>query len=465
MDRSTIAAIATPLGCGGIGIVKISGHHAYAIADTLFKPAKSDISGDNYHRKQSHRLYHGWIVDPGSNEIVDEVLLAFMRAPHSYTREDIVEIHAHSGIAVLNRILSLVLKNGTRLAEPGEFTKRAFLNGRIDLSQAEGVMDTIESKSHQALQMAMAQISGAMHQKIQIIRQSLIDCLVQIETAIDFIEDSDDQIIDDTLPEKLRKSVEGPLNELVAQYQRAHLFRDGIKMAVVGKPNVGKSSLLNWVIKMDRAIVTDIPGTTRDIIEESVTIKGIPIVVVDTAGLRNDGDSIEKIGIRKTRDCIENADLILFMIDASRSPDGNDHRIFNQIKDKKVLIIKNKMDLLTGANEIPIPQEWKGRPVIGVSALKQTGIEALEEAIQRSVLQDNSTLDENPLVPNIRQKKAIENAKNATRRLINSLEKQIPLEMSAIDAREAIDALGEITGETIQDTIIDQIFSQFCIGK
>lgn len=465
MDRSTIAAIATPLGCGGIGIVKISGHHAYAIADTLFKQAKSDISGDNYHRKQSHRLYHGWIVDPGSNEIVDEVLLAFMRAPHSYTREDIVEIHAHSGIAVLNRILSLVLKNGTRLAEPGEFTKRAFLNGRIDLSQAEGVIDTIESKSNQALQMAMAQISGAMHQKIQFIRQSLIDCLVQIETAIDFIEDSDDRVIDDTLPEKLRKSVEGPLNELVAQYQRAHLFRDGIKMAVVGKPNVGKSSLLNWVIKMDRAIVTDIPGTTRDIIEESVTIKGIPIVVVDTAGLRDDGDSIEKIGIRKTRDCIEDADLILFMIDASRSPDGNDHRIFNQIKDKNVLIIKNKIDLLTGANEIPIPQEWKGRPVIGVSALKQTGIEALEEAIQRSVLQDNSTLDENPLVPNIRQKEAIENAKMATRRLINSLEKHIPLEMSAIDAREAIDALGEITGETIQDTIIDQIFSQFCIGK
>jgi tRNA modification GTPase len=464
MNCSTIAAIATPLGRGGIGIVKISGPHARAVADTLFKPGKTGSIDTPYHL-ESHRLYHGWIVDPISNDIVDEVLLAFMQAPHSYTREDIVEIHAHSGIAVLSRILSLVLKIGARLAEPGEFTKRAFLNGRIDLSQAEGVIDTIESKSRQALQMAMAQINGAMHRKIQTIRQSLTDCLVRIETAIDFIEDPDDQIIDDTFPQRLKKTVVAPLNELVNQYQRAHLFRDGIKMAVVGKPNVGKSSLLNWLIKKDRAIVTEIPGTTRDIIEESVTIKGIPIVVVDTAGLRDDGDSIEKIGIRKTWDCIENADLILFMIDASTIPDGNDHRIFNHIKGKNVLVLKNKMDLLTGAEEAPLPHEWKERPVIGVSALKQTGIEALEQSIRRSVLQDDSTLGENPLVPNIRQKLAIEKAKIAALRLMDGLKQRIPLEMTAIDAREAIDALGEITGETIQDTIIDQIFKRFCIGK
>jgi len=464
MDRSTIAAIATPLGRGGIGIVKISGSRARVVANTLFKPDKTNLT-DTTKSLEPHRLYHGWIVDPASNDTVDEVLLAFMQAPHSYTREDIVEIQAHSGIVVLSRILSLVLKIGARLAEPGEFTKRAFLNGRIDLSQAEGVIDTIESKSRQALQMAMAQINGAMHRKIQTIRQSMTDCLVQIETAIDFIEDPDDQIIDDTFPQKLKKTVIAPLIDLVNQYQRAHLFRDGIKMAVVGKPNVGKSSLLNWLIKKDRAIVTEIPGTTRDLIEESVTIKGIPIVVVDTAGLRDDGDSIEKIGIRKTRDCIENADLILFMIDASTAPDGNDHRIFNHIKDKNVLVIKNKMDLLTGAEDAPLPHEWKGRPVIRVSALKQTGIEALEQSIRRSVLQENSALGESPLVPNIRQKMAIEKAKIAALRLIDGLEQRIPLEMTAIDAREAIDALGEITGETIQDTIIDQIFRRFCIGK
>ncbi|MEA3232509.1 MAG: tRNA uridine-5-carboxymethylaminomethyl(34) synthesis GTPase MnmE [Thermodesulfobacteriota bacterium] len=465
MDRSTIAAIATPLGFGGVGIVKVSGPHARAVADTLFKPEKTRLFDTTYHLKP-HHLCHGWIVDPTSNDIVDEVLLAFMPAPHSYTCEDIVEIQAHSGIAVLSRILSLVLKIGARLAEPGEFTKRAYLNGRINLSQAEGVIDTIESKSHQALQMAMAQISGAMHQQVQTIRQALTDSLVRIETAIDFIEDPDDQIIDDALPQRLRETAITPLKDLVNQYQRAHLFRDGIKMAVVGKPNVGKSSLLNWLIKKDRAIVTEIPGTTRDLIEESVTIKGIPIVIVDTAGLRDDGDSIEKIGIQKTWDCIESADLILFMIDASTIPDENDHRIFNHIKDKNALIIKNKMDLLRAREDAPLPHEWKGRPVIEVSALKQTGIEGLEQSIGRSVLlSENGIVAENPLVPTIRQKLAIDKAKSATRRLIDSLEQHIPLEMAAIDAREAIDALGEITGETIQDSIIDQVFRRFCIGK
>ena len=464
-DQSTIAAIATPLGTGGIGIVKISGPDALKIAQALFRSSSASGSGMYPHSFSSHHLYYGWIQDPALADPVDEVMIVFMRAPRSYTREDIVEIQAHSGIATLSRILSLVLNSGARLAEPGEFTKRAFLNGRINLTQAESVIDIIQSKSRQALQMAMAQMNGTMHRQIKTARQVLLDGLAQIETAIDFIEDPDDIIIDDTLPKRLRETVANLLSNLVRQYHRAYVYRDGIKMAVVGKPNVGKSSLLNCLIKKDRAIVTEIPGTTRDLIEESVTIKGIPIVVVDTAGLRNGGDTVEKIGIQKTRDCIEEADLVLFMTDAALPPDEDDQRIFNQIKHKKTIIVKNKTDLLHQDPASPPPDDWTVFPVVDISVLEQTGINALEQAIHHSVLQNAGPLGENPLVPNIRQKRLLANALSATTRLIDGLEKDTPLEITAIDAKEAINHLGKITGESIDEALIDRIFSRFCIGK
>ena len=465
MKHSTIAAIATPSGMGGIGIIKISGSHALAIAKALFRASKSVDTGTLSHSFKSHYLYHGWIVDPDSKEIIDEILISFMQGPRSYTREDIVEIQAHSGVATLSRIFALVLRNGARLAEPGEFTKRAFLNGRINLTQAEGVIEVIESKSRQALQMAMAQMDGAMHRQIQTARQMLLDCLAQIETAIDFIEDPDDVIIDDALPQRLRITVRDRLVNLAQQYQRAHLYRDGIKMAIVGKPNVGKSSLLNCLIKKDRAIVTEIPGTTRDLIEESITIKGIPIMVIDTAGLRQGGDVVERIGIQKTQACITEADLVLFMVNATAPPDENDHRIFSLVKNKNTLIIKNKTDLLNHEYTIPLPADWAHFPIISTSILKQTGIEALEQSIHRSVFKGNGILGENPLVPNVRQKQLIDQALSATRHLIDDLEKDIPLEMTAIDAKEAINALGQITGESIDDAIMDRVFSRFCIGK
>ncbi len=465
MKHSTIAAIATPSGTGGIGIIKISGRQALAIAEALFRASKSLDTGKHSHSFQSHYLYHGWIVDPDSKEIIDEILISFMQSPRSYTREDIVEIQAHSGIATLSRIFSLVLKNGARLAEPGEFTKRAFLNGRINLTQAEGVIDVIESKSRQALQMAMAQMDGAMHRQIQTARQLLLDCLAQIETAIDFIEDPDDVIIDDALPERLRITVSDRLVNLAQQYQRAHVYRDGIKMAIVGKPNVGKSSLLNCLIKKDRAIVTEIPGTTRDLIEESIIIKGIPIRIIDTAGVRQGGDVVERIGIQKTQACIAEADLVLFMVNATAPPDENDHRIFSLVKNKNTLIIKNKTDLLNPEHTLPLPAEWAHFPMISTSVLKQTGIEALEKSIHRSIFKGNGILGENPLVPNVRQKQLIDQALSATRHLIDDLEKDVPLEMTAIDAREAINALGQITGESIDDAVMDRVFSRFCIGK
>jgi tRNA modification GTPase len=465
MLPSTIAAIATPMGTGGIGIIKISGTHSLGIAEALFHSSTTLGAGKKNHHFESHRLYYGLIVDPESNETVDEVLISFMQAPWSYTREDIVEIQAHSGIATLSRILSLVLKNGAQLAEPGEFTKRAFLNGRINLTQAEGVIDIIESKSRKALRMAMAQMNGNMHRQIQTARRHLINYLAQIETAIDFIEDPDDTIIDDTLPQRIKKSVVDGLVEMEKQYQRAHLYREGIKLAVVGKPNVGKSSLLNCLIKKDRAIVTEIPGTTRDIIEESVTIKGIPVLIVDTAGLREGGGTVEKIGIQKTRECIGDADLVVFMVDATAAPDEDDRRIFKQVKHKNILIVRNKMDLLSRDKKIRLPEDWDGYPVVIISVTRQAGIEKLEESIRHAVLQGDGVLGENPLVPNLRQKQLIEQALSATLRLIGSLEEGNPLEIAAIDAKEAIEALGQIIGESIDEAVIDRIFSRFCIGK
>jgi tRNA modification GTPase len=304
-----------------------------------------------------------------------------------------------------------------------------------------------------------------MHRQIQTARQLLLDCLAQIETAIDFIEDPDDVIIDDALPERLRITVSDRLVNLAQQYQRAHVYRDGIKMAIVGKPNVGKSSLLNCLIKKDRAIVTEIPGTTRDLIEESIIIKGIPIRIIDTAGVRQGGDVVERIGIQKTQACIAEADLVLFMVNATAPPDENDHRIFSLVKNKNTLIIKNKTDLLNPEHTLPLPAEWAHFPMISTSVLKQTGIEALEKSIHRSIFKGNGILGENPLVPNVRQKQLIDQALSATRHLIDDLEKDVPLEMTAIDAREAINALGQITGESIDDAVMDRVFSRFCIGK
>ncbi len=465
MSLSTIAAISTPLGTGGIGIIKISGPRALSIADTLFRASQTPRPDKKPPVFRSHHLYHGHVVDPATGDRVDEVLLAFMQAPHSYTREDIIEIQAHSGIATLSRILSLVLENGARLAEPGEFTKRAFLNGRLTLDQAESVIDIIESKSDQALRMAMTQMNGTMHKQIQSLRQHLLDYLALIETAIDFIEDPDDTIIDSALPRRIQTDVEKELRRLITQYQRAHLYREGIKMAIVGKPNVGKSSLLNCLIKKDRAIVTEIPGTTRDLIEESVTIQGIPILVIDTAGVRDGGDPIEQIGIKKTRACIAEADLVLFMTDASGPLDDNDHRIFDLVKGQNTIIVSNKTDRLSPSDGPCLPDRWADFPVVAISVRRQTGLEKLESAVRQSMSVEDGRLGENPIVPNLRQHQLIQTALQATHRLIEALTADAPLEIAAVEAGDAINALGQITGESIDDTLVDRIFSRFCIGK
>lgn len=464
MNQSTIAAIATPSGQGGIGILKISGTNARDVALALFQPGSNDsISDPSW--PLSHHLYHGWIVDPQNHTPVDEVLLALMRGPHSYTGEDVLEIQAHAGPAVLDQILSLVLQQGVRPAEPGEFTKRAFLNGRIDLSQAESVMDTISAQSDQALHMAVAQMTGGMRETIKAIRDELTDCLVLIETAIDFIEDEEDDIVKDSLPDHLRQTVIAPLVNLIDLYKKSHFFRDGLKMAVVGKPNVGKSSLLNCLLGQERAIVTDIPGTTRDLIEASLIIKGMPVLVVDTAGLRQDGGAIEKIGVEKTMNFMAHADLILFLLDACSAPDNIDREIYNQIAHKNIIIVQNKIDLLPDDDSFPIPGHWKQASAVRISALEQTGIEALKAAILSAVHQNDDHLTDSPIIPNLRQKAAIEGALAAATRLIKGLEMEAPLEMTAIDAKEALDSLGRITGETLGSHIIDDIFNRFCIGK
>ncbi len=464
MKRSTIAAIATPSGRGGIGIIKISGTKARDVALALFK-SSTNGRNSNVSWPSSHHLYHGWIMDPQRKSAIDEVLLTLMKGPKSYTGEDVLEIQAHSGSAVMNQILSLVFNEGVRPAEPGEFTKRAFLNGRIDLSQAESVMETISAQSDQALHMAMAQMTGGMRKTIKGIRDELANCLVLIETAIDFIEDEDDLIITDSLPQHLQLKVVDPLKKLIDLYRETHLFREGLKMAVIGKPNVGKSSLLNSLMGQERAIVTDITGTTRDLIEASLTSKGMPVIAVDTAGFRQDGDAIERIGIQKTKNFMSEANLILFLMDARNAPDKNDIEIYNQIAHKNVIIVLNKMDLVRKKIDFSLPDKWKQMPSVRISALEHTGIDALKAAILRSVHQNSNNIEESPIIPNLRQKVAIEKTMVAAKRLIKGLELEAPLEMTAIDAREALDHMGYITGETLESDIIDDIFNRFCIGK
>ena len=471
MDTDTIAAVATPVGSGGIGIIKISGPDALKIAESVFqKPAiaseASQATGPRlFTELQPHRLYHGHIVDTAKGRVLDEVLLAAMLAPHTYTKEDVVEINTHSGHVVLASVLELVLKKGARLAEPGEFTKRAYLNGRIDLTQAEAVIDIITSRTDKSLAIAASQIKGDLKARIESIRKVLFDILTETEAVIDFPEDVGDIVDPAAVVSVLEDKVVAPLQELILQYENAHVLRDGLKMAVVGKPNVGKSSLLNRLIQNDRAIVTPIPGTTRDLIEETLNIHGIPVIIADTAGLHETDDPVEVIGIQKTQEYISGSDLILFMVDASESLTSEDHKIYEAITNQRSILVVNKIDLVEDGFELNLAESWRQTPTIRISALYGQGLDALKDLISKVSIGEYQLGAGNTIIPNLRHKIALERSLQLAAAAAEEIQKQTPFELIAIDVQEALDSLGEIIGLTTREDVVDQIFSRFCIGK
>lgn len=457
-DEDTIAAISTPLGEGGIGIVRISGEKSFDIARRIFSP-KSEIKNI-----KSRYLYLGQIIDPEEGYAIDEVLTAFFKAPNTYTREDMVEINCHGGMTAQRKILELTIRYGARVAEPGEFTKRAFLNGRIDLSQAEAVIDVIRSKTDRALVLANRQLAGGFSEKINSIRRDLLEIMAHIEANIDFPEDD----IPETDPEIIKSEIiksKGKIEELIKNTGSSKILREGISTLILGRTNVGKSSLLNALLREERAIVTDVPGTTRDIIEEYINIKGIPVKVIDTAGIRETSDLVEKIGVERAKRYLKEAEMVLLIMDASMEITDEDRNIFEMVKDKFTIGVINKVDLPAKIDEKEVKRLLPGKKVIKISALKEQGIEELKNEIYNSIVEQIGPIDENTIIAGQRQKQALEAARNSLERAMESMKVKMPVEIIEIDIREAWEKLGEITGDTVSDDIINAIFENFCIGK
>ncbi len=458
-EEDTIAAIATSFGESGIGIVRISGPSAEGIAQRLFRSKKESF------RLISHHVHYGEIINPGSGKVIDEVLVVLMKAPKTYTREDIVEIQCHGGYLVLQKILELALKEGARMALPGEFTKRAFLNGRIDLTQAEAVIDLIRAKTVTGLGIASEQMGGGLYREIEGLKSRLINNLALIEAHIDFPEDELEPISVDGLIRDL-DGIIGELEEWVNSYEEGRIFREGTSCVIVGKTNVGKSSLLNILLKEERAIVTSIPGTTRDVIEEVVSIGGIAVRLIDTAGLRKADDPIEREGVRRARERVAESDFVLLMLDNSRGLDVDDQDIFEEIKERRKVIVINKIDLPVRMCIEEVKTRFPDDPMVYISALKREGIETLKEAIYKSLIKGGlRTSSGHRVIANIRHKRALEEAKTNVWKARKGLEERTSIEFIAFEIRSALEALGEVVGETTTEEVLSHIFDKFCIGK
>ncbi len=458
-EEETIAAISTPFGESGIGIVRMSGSMAEPIARKLFKPKRDQFSF------VSHQFHHGEIIDPQSGKPVDEVLIVLMKSPRTYTREDIVEIHCHGGYLILQRVLELVLKEGARMAQPGEFTKRAFLNGRIDLTQAEAVIDLIKAKTETSLEIANQQLRGWLYSEMTDLKARLIENLALIEAHIDFPEEEIEPIAFGEVKRGLER-MNHQLEEWISSYEEGRIFREGISCAIVGKTNVGKSSLLNVLLKEERAIVTPIPGTTRDVIEEILNIYGIPIRLMDTAGLRKPADFIEQEGVRRARERVADSDFILLMLDGSRELDPDDLEIFREVNGKKRVVIINKNDLPQRISFEEVKNRFQNDPIVLISALRNEGIDDLKKTIYDSLVQrDIRTTPEHLIVANIRHKTVLTQVRDNLSNATKGLEEGTSLEFIAFEIRSALDALGELVGETASEEVLNRIFEQFCIGK
>ncbi|HDE0388537.1 TPA: tRNA uridine-5-carboxymethylaminomethyl(34) synthesis GTPase MnmE [Staphylococcus aureus] len=459
MDLDTVTSISTPMGEGAIGIVRLSGPQAVEIADKLYKGKHllNDVP--------SHTINYGHIIDPESKEVVEEVMVSVLRAPKTFTREDIIEINCHGGILTINRVLELTMTYGARLAEPGEFTKRAFLNGRIDLSQAEAVMDFVRSKTDRASKVAMNQIEGRLSDLIKKQRQSILEILAQVEVNIDYPEYDD---VEDATTEFLleqSKEIKQEINRLLDTGAQGKIMREGLSTVIVGKPNVGKSSMLNNLIQDNKAIVTEVAGTTRDVLEEYVNVRGVPLRLVDTAGIRETEDIVEKIGVERSRKALSQADLILFVLNNNEALTQEDYTLYEVVKNEDVIVIVNKMDLEQNIDINEVKDMIGDTPLIQTSMLKQEGIDELEIQIRDLFFGGEVQNQDMTYVSNSRHISLLKQARQTIQDAIDAAESGVPMDMVQIDLTRTWEILGEIIGETASDELIDQLFSQFCLGK
>ena len=457
---STIAAISTAPGVGGIGIIRMSGENCFEILDKIFK-AKNPEDIDKI---KGYSIKYGNIIDPFSEKIIDEVLVSYFKNPKSYTTENMCEISSHGGIVVVREILELCLKNGARLAEPGEFTKRAFLNGRIDLSQVEAIIDVINAKTDKELRASVNQLEGNLSKSIKRIKQEMLDILVDIEASIDYPEYDVEEVTEEKTKSSLLK-IEKDIKKLYKSFENGKIIKEGITVAIIGRPNSGKSSLLNYILNEDRAIVTDIEGTTRDTIEEFINIKGIPFKIIDTAGIRKADNKVEMIGINKSKKVAENSDLIIAMFDNSKDLNKEDKEILEFIKDKKAIILLNKIDLKE--NNLEENEEIKkaGKKTIKISLLSESNISDLFEELDIMFGLEQIVPDNEITVTNIRHKELIGNSLKHVNQAQQSLEQNMPVDIIAINIKEAMQDLGKITGDNVSEDVIKEIFSKFCLGK
>ncbi|WP_342412219.1 tRNA uridine-5-carboxymethylaminomethyl(34) synthesis GTPase MnmE [Bacillus sp. FSL K6-1560] len=457
----TIAAISTPMGEGAIAIVRLSGPEAIQIADRIYKGPK----GKTLSSVESHTIHYGHIVDRTSDRVVEEVMVSVLKAPRTFTREDVIEINCHGGIVTVNQVLQLALREGARLSEPGEFTKRAFLNGRIDLSQAEAVMDLIRAKTDRAMNVAMNQMEGRLSALVRRLRSEILETLAHVEVNIDYPEYDDvEEMTHQILVEKAT-AVKKEIEALLRTSEQGKILREGLSTVIIGRPNVGKSSLLNSLVHEAKAIVTDIPGTTRDVIEEYVNVRGVPLRLVDTAGIRETEDIVERIGVERSRQVLKEADLILLVLNYSEELSEEDVKLFEAVEGMDVIVILNKTDLEAKIDTERVRELANGRPVVTTSLLKEEGINDLEEAIQSLFYTGAIESGDLTYVSNTRHISILQQAKRAIEDALSGIEQDVPIDMVQIDLTRCWELLGEIIGDSVHESLIDQLFSQFCLGK
>lgn len=458
-NSETIAAIATPPGVGGIGIIRVSGPLALSILQDLFRPHKP------FGTIQTHRFYYGTVIDH-NGDVLDEIMAVYMQAPNTYTREDIVELQSHGSSLILNSILSEVLYHGARLAEPGEFTKRAFLAGRIDLTRAEAVIDLLKAKTDTGVQLAVGQLQGQLYERIEQIRNALVTIQAVLEVAIDFPEDDVELVDADRLVRQIEEEVEKPLTELIRMADQGSIIREGILLVIAGLPNVGKSSLLNALLQEERALVTPVPGTTRDTIEELISIKGIPARLVDTAGIRDDSDIVEELGIQRARQKVRQADLVIFMVDASVPLSDQDMQLYRSLEGAECIVVLNKIDIADPENVSATQNVFSGVEQVQISARNHDGLADLQEKIYTRIMGTGTALSErDACAPNVRQRAVLKETLVACGGLRSALSAGVTVDLISVEVQSALDYLGDIVGVTTAEDVLDKIFAEFCIGK